>query len=374
MRAVVIGAGIGGLAAGLSLRRAGFDVEIFERAGALQEVGAGISLWANAIHALDQLGLGDTVRSFGAPYSVAGLRTWNGRILTAPSPELERKLGVLCIVMHRAELRDALFQAFGPEHVHLGARCERLQQDADGVSAELADGRRTRADILVGADGLHSVVRSQLHGFRQPRYSGYTAWRGVVTFDAGRVRASESWGYGARFGQVPMRGGRVYWFATQNTAEGAHAASEKMHLLRLFRGWHDPVESLIDATGEPAILRNDIYDRPPLGKWSVGRVTLLGDAAHPMTPNLGQGACQALEDAVVLARSLQEQLDPVAALRAYEAQRTPRTSMVVRYSRRAGMVGQWESPVAVFLRNALISRVSPRLQERELERVVGYKV
>jgi len=374
MKAVVIGAGIGGLAAGIALQRAGVAVEIFERAEAMKEVGAGLSLWANAIRALDRLGLGDAMRALSARYEIAGLRTWDGRILTSPSPDLERRLGVLTIVVHRAELLDALVKACGPSRIHLGASFERFHQDAGGVTAEFAGGLRASGDILIGADGLHSVVRAQLHGHQPPAYAGYTAWRAVVPFDTDSVHAGESWGHGARFGLVPMGGNRVYWFATENTPEGGRHADEQAHLLRLFRGWHAPIEELIETTPASTILRNDICDRPVLNRWGEGRTTLLGDAAHPMTPNLGQGACQALEDAVVLARSVQERSDVADALRAYEAQRIPRANGIVVQSRRIGAMAQWERRWAVALRNALLARLSPRLQERELERVVGYRV
>ena len=374
VRVIVVGAGIGGLAAGIALRRAGSEVEMFERAEVMQDVGAGLSLWANAIHALDRLGLGDRIRALSTPYAAAGLRTWDGRVLTAPPPDLERRLGVLCVVVHRAELLEALLETFEPAGLHLGARCERVQQDECGVTAELSGGRHVRGDVLIGADGLHSVVRAQLHGDEPPRYAGYTAWRGVVAFDTGRVRASESWGYGTRFGQVPMGGGRVYWFATENTSEGGRNPDEKAHLLRLFRGWHAPIEELIRATPGSEILRNDIHDRPTADRWGEGRLTLLGDAAHPMTPNLGQGACQALEDAVVLARCLGQQPDPAMALRQYEAERLPRTNTLVTLSRRVGTIGQFQQPLAVYLRNAAMSRISPRRQARQLERIVGYRV
>lgn len=374
MKAIVIGAGIGGLAAGIALRQAGIEVEIYEQAGALQEVGAGLSLWANAVHALDRLGLGDAVRSLSATYGVAGLRTWDGRPLTTPSGELEKRLGLLVVVVHRAELLDVLVRACDPARVHLGARFDRFAQDDARVTAVFASGNRAHGDVLVGADGLNSVVRTQLHGPQPPRYSGYTAWRGVVAFDTDRVRAGESWGYGRRFGYVPMAGRRVYWFATRNTPEGGRNRDEKAHLERLFRGWHDPIEALIEATPATGILRNDIYDRPVLQRWGNGRVTLLGDAAHPMTPNLGQGACQALEDAVVLARCLREGRDPAAALRAYEAQRIPRANLLVAASRRVGVVGQLQRPLAVRLRNAAMRIISPRVQERQLERIVGFKV
>ncbi len=373
MRAIVIGAGIGGLAAGIALARAGIDVEVFERADDLHEVGAGLSLWANAIHALEVLGLGETIRTFSAAYDVAGIRTSSGEMVTSPTPDLER-FGALCVVMHRIELQEVLLKAFGAEHMHLGARCDRFREDAAGVTVEFADGRRARGDVLIGADGLHSRVRSQLHGRRPPRYAGYTAWRSVVPFDTTQVRASESWGFGTRFGLVPMRGNRIYWFATENTAEGGLHPDEKAHLLRLFRGWHDPIPALLEATPASAILRNDIYDRPVLRKWGTGRVTLLGDAAHPMTPNLGQGACQALEDAVVVAQCLQRQPDPVAALREYESRRIPRTNMLVNQSRRVGIVAQWRHPLAAYARDALIRWLSPRMQARQLMRIIQYRV
>jgi 2-polyprenyl-6-methoxyphenol hydroxylase-like FAD-dependent oxidoreductase len=372
VRAIVIGAGIGGLAAGIALGRAGIDVEVYEQADELREVGAGLSLWANAVQALDRLGLGDTVRSFSTTYGVAGLRTWRGDIITAPSPDLERELGVLCIVMHRAELLEALVGALGRERIRTGARCQRFVEEPDGVTAEFADGRRARGDVLVGADGLHSVVRAQIHGAAPPAYAGYTAWRAVVTFDRDAVSASESWGDGARFGMVPMSGGRVYWFATETAPEGGRHADEQAHLSRLFRGWHHPIEALIRSTEPGAILRNDIYDRPVLRTWGRGRVTLLGDAAHPMTPNLGQGACQALEDAIVLARSLAAG-SPLRALRSYEAQRIRRANLMVTRSRHVGAIGQWANPLAVRARNALLRSISPRAQARQLLRMLKWK-
>ena len=372
MKAIIIGAGIGGLASGIALRRAGFEVEIFERAEVMQDVGAGLSLWANALHALDLLGLTASIRGLSTPYAAAGLCTWDGRVLSAPTPGFEQRFGV--VVVHRAELLETLVDAFGPSGLNLRAHCAGVRQDGSAATAVCADGRHAHGDVLIAADGLHSVVRAHLHGDRPPRYSGYTAWRGVVEFDTDRVRASESWGHGVRFGQVPMRGGRVYWFATENVPEGGRNRDEKAHLLRLFQGWHAPIEDLIRATPGTAILRNDIYDRPVLDRWGGGRLTLLGDAAHPMTPNLGQGACQALEDAVVLARCLRQEPNPSTALRRYEAERLPRTNRLVTLSRRAGAIGQLQHRVAVSLRNAMLRRIPARVQERQLESIVGFRV
>jgi 2-polyprenyl-6-methoxyphenol hydroxylase-like FAD-dependent oxidoreductase len=208
--------------------------------------------------------------------------------------------------LHRAELLDALHRAAGPDVVRLGARCVGLVQDAMAVTARFEDGREARGDLLIGADGLRSAVRSVLFGTDPPRYGGYSAWRAVTRFDPARLTPGETWGRGRRFGQWGMTGGRAYWYATESVPAGQGDPPEgrKQGLLALFCGWHEPVEDLIEATDESAILRNDVYDRPALHRWSVGRATLLGDAAHPMTPDMGQGACQAIEDAVILADCL----------------------------------------------------------------------
>jgi 2-polyprenyl-6-methoxyphenol hydroxylase-like FAD-dependent oxidoreductase len=348
---------------------------VYERVDAIREVGAGISLWANAVHALRLLGLSHAIEAVSTPYETAGLRSWRGRILSAPDVDyLQQAFGVVCVVIHRAELHEALLGAIETERVHFAARCTGFVQDENGVIAEFADGRRVRGDVLIGADGLHSVVRAAIHGSDSPTYAGYTAWRAVVSFDTRRVQASESWGYGTRFGQVPMSGNRVYWFATQNVAEGERRPSEKARLRELFDGWHAPVEALIEATDQSAILRNDIYDRPALEHWSVGRVTLLGDAAHPMTPNLGQGACQALEDAVALAQCVAETSDVFDALRSYESRRVPRANALVERSRQVGRIGQVENRAAVWVRNALLRCVTPRMQAKQLARVIGYRI
>lgn len=370
-KALVIGAGIGGLAAAIALRRAGFDVEVFERGTEMQDAGAGLSLWANAIHALDALGLSEVVASAGIPYSIGGLRSWRGDILNTMSMEdLRRFFRVPVLVVHRAELWDALADRAGRGNLRLGCRCVSVRQVGERVVAGFDSETFVEGDVLVGADGLRSIVRTMLHGAAPPRYAGCTAWRSVVRFD-GEIQATETWGRGSVFGQVPMSGDRVYWYATQNGPEGRpRGPDEKARLLARFRGWHAPVEALIDAADESAILRNDIYDRDPLPAWGRGRITLLGDAAHPMTPFLGQGACQALEDAVALGRMLQPGAAVAPALRAYEAARISRANMFVRRSRVVGRIAQLENPAAVRLRNAVVRLSGPRMQARQIARMI----
>lgn len=374
-KAFIIGGGIGGLATAIALTQIGFTVEVFERVALLREVGAGLSLWANAIKALDYLGLASAVRALALPETAGGIRTATGALLMqTANAQLAAEFGELSVMVHRAELHDQLRQAFGQE-IRLGMECVAVTEEAQGVRVRFRNGEEASGDLVIGADGLHSQVRAVLHGKQPPRYAGYTAWRGVVGFDISRLQIGETWGHGARFGQIPMPGNRVYWFATQNAPAGQHSPDgEKAKLLRLFSNWHDPIRALIEATPDAAILRNDIYDRPPLKQWGRGHSTLLGDAAHPMTPNLGQGACQALEDAVVLAKQLQATADIPTALRAYEAARIPRTTMIVNQSRRVGQVGQWANPLAVAGRNWLVKHLLARVQYQQFAPLIGYEL
>ena len=237
------------------------------------------------------------------------------------------------------------------------------------MTAKFENGREVSGDVLIGADGLRSVVRETLFGNARPNYAGYTTWRAIVPFDIARLSPGETWGRGKRFGQWGMVHDRAYWYATQTVSEGQGDPPQgrKHGLLDLFRGWHAPIEELIEATDESAILHNDVYDRPALSRWSVGRATLLGDAAHPMTPDMGQGACQAIEDAVILADCLRANPDIPQALRDYEARRIPRTSRVVRESRRAGWIAQWSNPLACRFRATLLrSRYVAREQAKQL--------
>jgi 2-polyprenyl-6-methoxyphenol hydroxylase-like FAD-dependent oxidoreductase len=380
MKAIVIGAGIGGLSAAIALRRAGVEALVFERTRELKELGAGLSLTANATKALNGLGLTDALRGLGIPIGVAEIRAWRGEILSRiPTWQLDEKVGARSAAVHRADLQGALLRELGDEAVRLGAACRGFEQEGEGVRAFFDDGTEERADLLVGADGLRSTIRRGLLGDGNPRYAGYTAWRAVVAPEDELVPAGEAWevwGRGVRFICTQIGQGRVYWAVSKNAPEGEHDVSTgaaKDALLELCAGWLEPVEELIAATEKAAILRTDIYDRDPVRKrWGKGRVTLLGDAAHPMTPDLGQGACQAIEDAVALVECLEERENIEAALELYEARRTRRTAALVRGSRRVGRIAQLQNPLACCLRDAALRAFPSRLQMKQLEAVMGY--
>jgi len=373
---LIIGAGIGGLAAALALQKAGFAVQIFERTKEIREVGAGLTLWPNAVRVLQELGLADLVHQLiQQPVPVrAGFYTMRGKQLVQLPPQVvEEQCGGPTIAIHRAKFQAALQERLAPDTLVLDRQLIDLEQDTAGVTARFAQGERVRGILLIGADGLHSQVRQMLFPQSHPRYAGYTAWRGIATSVTPPL-VGEFWGRGKRFGIVPLTEKHVYWYATCNTPENAAESPERRQkeLLELFKGWHPVVSTLINATEASTILRNDISELRPLTCWSKGRVTLLGDAAHAMTPNMGQGACQALEDALILARTLQHASSLENALDVYQQKRLARANMVVMMSHRMGSVAQWEHPLACWLRDSLLALTPPKMLLKQFKPVASY--
>jgi 2-polyprenyl-6-methoxyphenol hydroxylase-like FAD-dependent oxidoreductase len=361
MKALIAGAGIGGLSAAVALRRGGHEVEVLERVSRLREIGAAVVVWPNGTRALRALGVEPI---WLAVKRLLILRSDGRRLSELPVSELLERYGSGMMLVHRAELQAALLTALGDGCVRLGVEVTGFSQDDGGVTVRLASGAEESADVLIGADGLRSAVRRQLAGDGDPIYQGFTAWRGEIP--AGRLKLDAGtgrnwWGRGGEFLAFPLTDGRIYWAGTANAPKSARPGpgGHKQDVLDRFNAWEDLVNSIIRATAPEAILRTDIYDRPALGTWSVGRVTLLGDAAHPMTPSQGQGACQALEDAVALGRSLQAGRDVSDALKAYERARLRKANRVVTMSRQGSRSVQAESRVFCGLRNAGV-RMLPR--------------
>lgn len=368
MKALVLGAGIGGLATAIALRRDGHEVEVFERAAALEDVGAGLSMSPNALAALDRLGVGDHIRRRGGIARRILVRNRHGDVLNEIDAE-GREWEIVGI--HRADLQDVLLSAAG--EVNLGIAAVRFADEETGVAVRLEDGSEIEGDLLVGADGIRSTVRRQLKGDEPLRSAGYFGWRAAIDFADLSLEGtfSESWGPRFRVGLITLGSGRLYWFVSELAPEDEPLPPDPQTYFRdKLHDWHRPIPEVVEATPAGALSRLPIHDRPPLETWGRGRVTLLGDAAHPMTPNLGQGAAQALEDAVVLALALRNESDPIAALRAYEAARIPRTTMIVKRSYQFGRIAQLGNPLACRMRDAVMKATPKRIQRRQQELVI----
>jgi 2-polyprenyl-6-methoxyphenol hydroxylase-like FAD-dependent oxidoreductase len=351
MTAIVVGGGVGGLAAALALRRAGLAVTVLEAEPTPLEAGAGLSLWPNAMHALGVLGVADQVQARGAVMDSHQTQRWDGKVLGRANLDLHRRHGAPGICIRRSDLLATLRSALGPEIVRTGATVTRLEHASRGAAALVEGGGRVEATFLVGADGLHSLVRRSLVR-DQPRDLGAVAWRGVASL--GVKGGGLALGPQAHAGWLAVDSEHTYWFCCRNAVPGRRIADLRSELLELFGRWWDPVPTLIQATPGREILRHELYDRAPITAWGTGRITLLGDAAHPMSPGAGQGACMALEDAAVLASCIASVPDPTAALRLYEAQRIPRTARMQGASLRALRALQPRSRVGQLARDVVL--------------------
>jgi 2-polyprenyl-6-methoxyphenol hydroxylase-like FAD-dependent oxidoreductase len=369
----IIGGGIGGVAAAVALHRVGIEATVYERAEELREVGAGMMLWPNATRVLKDLDLLTPVAAVSGPNRHFLVRASGGAIL------MDIALGrfdVPALCTRRSDLLHALISALPAGRIRLGHCFDAFERRKRDVAVHFAGGASAEHDVVIGADGIHSRVRSQLLGDHEPIFRGYTVWRGLARIE-GSVPSgsnSETWGRGHRFGILNTGGEWFTWYATANT-EPDHIDSPEGpqdDLLRMFTGWHEPVEHLIAATAPESILKRGACDLEPLRRWGQGRVTLLGDAAHPCTPNLGQGGGMALEDALVLAKSFGKEATPELALRRYESLRRRRTSHLQQRSLLMGQIGQWESRVMTGGRSIVTSMLPARIFERNLRRVYSY--
>jgi 2-polyprenyl-6-methoxyphenol hydroxylase-like FAD-dependent oxidoreductase len=377
----IIGAGIGGLSAAIALQQLGQKVIVLERASELKEMGAGIVLSANAIYALEKLGVADQVRNAGSPVKKAEIRTPDGQLLVnMPVHKQAERYGTYSYLIYRPDLQRILYEKLEPNTIMLSKKFLGLEQDREKVTSFFEEGESIESKLLIGSDGLHSQVRQNIVENTRLRYSGFTAFRGISHYEDFRFPAElgggfEAWGKGKRFGFSHLGKGRVFWFAAINAPQGAFLAAEnKKHIaLQHFNSWWGPIADVIDSTHEENILVHEIFDRKPIKKWHKGRVTLLGEAAHPMLPNLGQGGAQAMEDALILSRCLNHfPRELESALSLYEQERVPRVTKIVQGSRMMAKMMQLENPAAMKVRNQLLRKVPDELKIKRLDWILGY--
>lgn len=385
LKVIIVGAGIGGLAAANALARGGIDVTVLEQARALGEVGAGVQLGPNSTRVLASMDLLQPMLDRAVvPEAQIAFSFDDGRELrrVAFADKLKQTFGFPYLHMYRPDLLDVLAKGFGGD-LRLGAAVAAVEEEPGRVGARLASGEVVWGDVLVGADGIHSVIRRMLHGDVPARFSGYMAWRGLCPGDAGRtmrtpVVSANWWGPGAHFVHYYVAGGRyLNWVGVTphdgSAVESWTAKGDIVQALRDYGGWHHRVADIIKAT--PRAMKWALHDRDPLPFWSKGRVTLLGDAAHPMLPFMAQGAAQSIEDGFVLRRCLEAADDVPAALKRYERNRLERTAWVQSGSRKNEHLFHLADAAAVAARNARMQGevdANPEAVQPDQSRLFGY--
>ncbi len=357
----------------IALQQIGVDVKVYESAPELKPVGAGVGLAANAIQGLQRLGVADAVVARGKQLEALVIFDENGNVISnMDTRPLSSKYGINNFVIHRADLHEVLQQRLQPGTLVLGKRAASIKQQEKQVEIKFEDGTQAAADLLIAADGINSAIRQQLLPHSQPRYAGYTCWRGVVEnpgVEINQMISAETWAPQGRVGIAPLQGNGIYWYACINAPQN----SDKMRqmtpaaLAAHFSDLPAAVPAIIGATPPTQLIWNDIADLKPLKQFAYGRVLLLGDAAHATSPNMGQGACQAIEDAVVLGQCLQQAASIKAALAKYEQRRLARTAKVIRLSRLLGAVSQWQHPMLRGSRNAAFRLMPAFVTQSQME-------
>lgn len=384
MKVIVIGAGIGGLSVALALRKIGIEATVFEKKSQLSLGGAALGIGANAVRALQLLSVGDEVLQAGKLLKSLQIRTDTGKPLSlTETSAISSKYGPDNVTITRATLLNILVKAMGSEQpTQCGKTCTRFEQHTSGVTVWFEDGSKEEGDVLIAADGIGSIIRRELLPKVIPQYAGYTCWRSIVRIDPKLLVGydpnvfTESWGSNGRFGIVPLSNDHIYWFACLNALEAdpKFANFTVGDLERRFHEYHKPIPQLLELSQNEQLLHHDIMYLQPFSRYSFGRIVLLGDAAHATTPNMGQGAGQAIEDSVILAGHIKRSPNVKNALESYNHDRVQRTGKITRMSNRIGKVAQLEGRMAVSLRNALFPLLPQILMQQQMDYLYRVKL
>lgn len=373
MKISIIGGGIGGLCTAIGLQKEGFNVEVFEAARSFEPLGAGLALSSNAMEALRILGVAEEIIKKGKILKQFSILDEKGRLISTRNTEASiAAFGIDNFTIHRADLHHILINKLNSKSLVFDHTLESFQKEGGSIKLSFKNGATAHTDCLIAADGVHSVVRRQLLPESRPRYSGYTCWRAViekVPEGFNNTVFSETWGYKGRFGVAPLLGNRIYWYACVNAPEKSPAFSKFgiRELEDFFKEFHFPIAQIIAMTNDDQLIHNDIIDIRPIDQFAYDNVLLIGDAAHATTPNMGQGACQAIEDALFVTNCFKKYKTAPVAFKKFENIRIKRTHWIVKTSWRLGKIAQWESPVACKIRNTLLRSMPSSLNQKQLE-------
>ncbi len=373
--AIIIGGGIAGLSAAIALQKVGIECKVYEKAPEIRAVGAGIVMASNALQVFGNLGLAENIINAGAALAEFTISNEKFQPIQNMSQNwIREKYGFGNIAIHRADLQKVLIEALGKEHLLLGKDFDYFEQAEKKVTAFFKDGSMVAGKFLLGADGIHSAVRHQLFPNIPYRYTNQTCWRGITNIpvpDFLQNKAIEAWGNQRRFGIVPVNKEKIYWFAVLTEKPGGKDEPSRLkeHLKEIFSSFHPYVKELIGETPLDQIIRNDLYDFKPIKKWHNGRVSLIGDAAHATTPNMGQGGCQAVEDAWALFNIFSQTKIPEIAFERFRKKRFAKTSKITNQSFFLGEMAHWKYGRSI--RNAFLKLMPEQMGRKQTEWVLN---
>lgn len=369
----IIGAGIGGLTAGIMLEKLGFQVDIYEAGDSARGIGAGIGLASNAIKAFEYLGFDQEVIAISNHLRDFEICDYKGKtILSADTERITRNYNTDNYAIHRADLHQFLVSKVSTESIHLNKRLKGFYQENDGVVIEFEDRTNLKSDYLIGADGVNSKVRQLLIPKSEPRFAGYWCWRVTIKHDfEGLHKSTEVWGKNGRFGITPLKGNRIYWYACVNTNLKDGVKDFGLEDLKFrFKDYFPFISEILNLTEEKDLISTPIVDLAPIENYSFGNILLLGDAAHATTPNMGQGACMALEDVAVLQDELMKNEVEITFIN-FEKRRLKRTHYITKTSRQAGVVAQSDNALIIYLRNNLLRILPDSITQSQLKRLLN---
>lgn len=373
MKVTIIGAGIGGLTLAIALEKKGIEVEIFEAASAFGKVGAGIVLAINAMQIYERLGLSKALKARGNSLKTMAITDANLKMLAGNElAYFEAKYNLNNIAIHRATLHEVLLAELPSTPLYLNKKLKKLEEDRDGVQLHFLDGSTHQADLVIGADGIHSGVRQSIFPQAKERFSKQLCWRGVLPFELEegmQHTMREAWGAGCRFGIVPIENKQVYWFACANYTATAQTAFKETNLSELFADFNPIVAQIIKATPMDKIIEAELSDLEILKTWHKGKVCLTGDAAHATTPNMGQGANQAIESAWVLADCLAKEANYETAFQNYQTIREAKARQIVKMSWQIGKMAHFKNPILTAFRNGMLRLTPDSIGRKQLEKV-----
>ena len=359
MEVAIVGGGIGGLTTAIGLHKIGIKAHIYEQAPYFKPLGTGIGIGSNAMLALNELGVAHDILKSGMPLHDQQFLNANGKVMnTIDFRLLKNKFGEENIAIERSDLHQALFDAINPEYIHFNKKMTHFNQTKTDVTIHFNDQTSVKADYVIAADGIHSIFRQTLLPNSTPRYAGYTCWRGIAKIqnDVESHISSEAWSKDGRFGWAPLYNGYAYWFACINISKNDEyfKSLDQAAVAKQFSHYPKLVNRLINDTPDEYFLHHDIYDIKPLSTFVYQRVVLLGDAAHATSPNMGQGAGQAIEDAYWLTNAFVQSKTMEQAFNTYNKKRVNKTRKVIHRSRQIGKAAQWDNPFLIYLRNTVL--------------------